>query len=316
MAAEVLTPSFGANTAVKIFLSETRDSKRRSFFEHFVSNLDRKVLQTAMRSTLVLFLVAALSTIPALAQAPALPAGSAQFRLVQASNGKTLGSAGCSVASGPNGYQVDSRGQMQLEKFSYRFNNSNRLDQYLDIVRDDLTGTVNGDQVTFTLASDSTGRTFNVSIVAKGKTTTNSFDRHQHTALLPDLDPAAYLEMAHFALEHPPTAWIVVPKQNGVLVPADYQPQPDASGIFHGQPITMHHTSVLVSSQNGISVEIYYTSQGDLLEADLPEQDFYVIRDGFVLKNRPQYKPPKGSAPPPQQQQGYPQSAYPQQPQG
>jgi hypothetical protein len=268
-----------------------------------------------MRSTLVLSLVAALTLAgQAIAQGPALPTGSAQFHLVQADNGKTVGSAGCSVTSLPNGYQVDSSGQMRLAKFSYRFSNNNHLDQYLDIVRDQLTGTINGDQVTFALASDSTGRTFNVSIDAKGKTTTNSFDRHRHTALLPDLDPASYLEMAHFALERPPTAWIVIPKQNGVLVPADYEPQPDASGIFHGQPIAVHHTSVLVSSENGISVEVYYTSQGELLEADLPEQNFYVIRDGFVLKNRPQYQPPQGSAPPPPQQ-SYPQSEYPRQPQ-
>lgn len=278
-----------------------------------------------MRSTVIFSVVAAIAlTVAAFtfggqatAQGGALPTGSAQFRLIQADTGKSVGSAACSVTSLPSGYQVDSSGQMQMTKFSYRFNNSNRLDQYLNIVRDQITGTVNGGQVTFTLASDSTGRTFNVSIDAKGKTTTNSFDRHQRTTLLPDLDPAAYLEMAHFALQHPPTAWMVIPKKNGVLVPANYQPQPDIGGIFHSQPILLHHTSVLVSSENGISVEIYYTSQGELLEADLPEQNFYVIRDGFVLRNRPQYKPPQGTAPPPQQQQqqpqqGYPQSAYPQ----
>jgi hypothetical protein len=261
-----------------------------------------------MRRYLVLSFFAALATVPALAQTPALPSGSPQFHVIQASDGKTVGSAACSVSSSANGYQIDSSGQMQIAKLNYRFNNNNRLDQYLNIVRDQLTGTVNGDQVTFTLASDSTGRTFNVSIDAKGKTTTNSFDRHQHTTLLADLDPAAYLEMAHFALERPPTAWMVIPKQNGVLVPADYQPQPDASGFLHGQPVAVHHTSVLVNSENGISVEIYYTAEGQLLEADLPEQNFYVIRDGFVLKNRPQYKPPQGSAPPPQNQpQGQPQ---------
>jgi hypothetical protein len=267
-----------------------------------------------MRSTLVLSLVAILALAGhAFAQTPALPTGSAQFHLVQADNGKTLGSSACSVTALAHGYQVDSTGRMQMARLTYRFDNSNRLDPYLDIVHDQITGTVNGDSVTFTLASDSTGRTFNVSILAKGKTTTNSFNRHQHTILLPDLDPAAYLEMAHFALEHPPTAWIVIPKQNGLLVPADYEPQPDAGGFLHGQPIAVHHTSVLVNSENGISVEIYYTSQGQLLEADLPEQNFYVIRDGFVLKDRPHYVPPKEPGPPPQQ--GYPQSEYPQQPQ-
>lgn len=256
-----------------------------------------------MRPKLALSLVSALTLAgSALAQNAPLPTGAAQFHVIQASDGKTVGSAACSVTTQSNGYQIDSSGQIKLEKLSYRFNNNNHLDQYLDIVHDELSGTVNNDQANFTLASDSTGRTFNVSIDAKGKTTTNSFDRHQHTTLLADLDPAAYLEMAHFALEQPPTAWMVIPKQNGLLVPADYEPQADASGIFHGQPIAVHHTSVLVNSENGISVELYYTSEGQLLEADLPEQNFYVIRDGFVLKNRPHYAPPKGSAPPPPQQ--------------
>ena len=35
-----------------------------------------------------------------------------------------------------------------------------------------------------------------------------------------------------------------------------------------------------------------------LLEADLPEQNFYVIRDEFKLQSRPHYTPPRGSAPP------------------
>lgn len=244
------------------------------------------------------------TTASALAQLPGLPLGTAAYRLIQASNGQNVGSADCTVSTAPGGYQIDSQGQMRMAKFSYSFSNSNRLDTYLDVVRDQLTGTVNNAPVTFTLASDSTGRKFEVSVVAKGKTTSNSFTRHQHTVLLPDLDPAAYIEMAHLAFEHPATAWIVIPKQNGLLVPADYQPQPDASGFLQGRLVSVHHTSVLVSSQNGISVEIYYTADGQLLEADLPEQNFYVIRDGFVLRNRPQYKPPKGSAPPPPSQQG------------
>ena len=178
------------------------------------------------------------------------------------------------------------------------FTNENRLDSQLNVVRDQLTGTVNGSQVTFSLNSDPSGRQFQASIVAAGKTTTNAFDRHQNTALLPDLDPAAYVAMAHFALAHPPTTWIVIPKQNGLLVPAEYDTQPDVKGTFHGQPVDAHHTSVVISEQNGFTVELYYTSEGALLEADLPEQDFYVIRDDFKLQNRPHYTPPRGPAPP------------------
>ncbi|HTX41200.1 MAG TPA: hypothetical protein VMD25_05195 [Acidobacteriaceae bacterium] len=249
---------------------------------------------------------------PILAQSSGLPQGSADFRLITANDGKTVGSANCTVTAVLGGFQADSHAQMRMAKFSYSFTNSDRFDPSLNIVHDQLTGTVNGSQVTFSMASDSSGRQFSVNIAAQGKNTANTFDRHQRTVLLPDLDPAAYLEMAAFALQHPPTAWVVIPKQNGILVPANYEPQPDAEGIFHGQPITVHHTSVAVNAENGISAEIYYTSEGQLLEADLPEQNFYVIRDGFVLKNRPQYKPPQG-APPSNPQEGSPQQ--PQQPQ-
>jgi len=234
-----------------------------------------------------------------LAQAPSVPAGEAHFTIVQASDGKTVGSADSTVTSSASGYSIVSHGDLKMPKFTYTFTNTNRLDPHLNIVHDDLAGAVNGKQVSFSLASDPSGRQFQVSIVASGKTTTNAFDRHQHTVLLPDLDSAAYIEMAHMAIEKPATTWIVIPKQNGVLVPAQYNADADVHGAFHGQPVDAHHTSVTVSEQNGFTVELYYTSEGALLEADLPEQNFYVIRDDFKLQSRPHYEPPRGTAPPP-----------------
>jgi len=237
------------------------------------------------------------------AQAPAAPAGQAHFTIVQANDGKTAGSADCVVATLPSGYQFTSHGDLKLQKFTYSFTNENRLDGQLNIVRDTLSGSINGSQVAFNIKSDPSGRQFQVNIDASGKATTNTFDRHQHTVLLPDLDPAAYTAMVHFALAKPATTWIVIPKQTGLLVPAQYNADPDVHATFHGQPIEAHHTSVYVSEQNGISVELYYTSEGALLEADLPEQNFYVVRDDFRLQSRPHYTPPRGSAPPPDQQQ-------------
>jgi hypothetical protein len=263
-----------------------------------------------MRLPLLALLIAALPAVP-FAQAPAaptsqgppLPAGQAHFNVIEANDGKTVGSADCSVESLPSGYQITSHGDLKMPKFTYTFTNTDRLDSRLNIVHDQLTGAVNGAQVTFNLASDSSGRQFQVSIDAQGKTTTNSFDRHQHTVLLPDLDAAAYVAMVHFAIENPAATWIVIPKENGLLVPAQYTARPDVHATFHGQPIDAHHTSVIVSEQNGISVELYYTGEGALLEADLPEQNFYVIRDDFKLAARPHYAPPRGAAPPPNQSQ-------------
>jgi hypothetical protein len=264
-------------------------------------------------SLLASLVLAGSASVPALAQAPGVPVGQNHYTIVQASDGKTVGEADCTVGSLASGYQIDSRGGIKLAKFSYSFTNSNRLDGQLNIVRDQLTGTVNGSQVTFNLGSDPTGRSFKVDIAASSKNTTNTFDRHQRAALLPDLDPAAYVEMAHFALGNPETAWIVIPKQEGLIVPALYTPQADAHGTLQGQAVLVHHTSVTVSAQNGITVELYYTNDGTLLEADLPEQNFYVIHDGFKLDDRPHYQPPRGSgAPPPGSGQQQPQQSPPQ----
>lgn len=238
------------------------------------------------------------------AQSPGVPVGQNHYAIVQANDGKAVGSADCTVGSLPSGYEIDSHGELKLSKFTYSFSNQDRMDAQLNIVREQLTGAVNGAQVTFRMASDSSGRTFQVNIDASGKSTSNTFDRHQRTVVLPDLDPAAYIEMAHMALERPPTAWVIIPKQNGLLVPADYEPQSDAHGTLQGQAVLVHHTSVVISAQNSITAEIYFTNDGSLLEADLPEQNFYVIHDGFKLDARPQYQPPRGSAPPPENQSG------------
>ena len=251
-----------------------------------------------MRLPLISLLVSFLFTGAASAQS----GGGAHFTIVQASDGKTVGATQCAFVPVTSGYQVTSSGQVKLARFSYSFTNENHLDTELNIIRDQLSGTVNGAKVTFTMASDPSGRQFQVNIDAAGKpAVTNSFDRHQHLVLLPDLDAAAYVEMVHFALEHPQTTWVVIPKQNGLLVPAEYDSQPDLGGNWNGQPVTVHHTTVTISAQNAISAEIYYTSDGALLEADLPEQNFYVIRDQFQLQNRPHYTPPQNPAPSAQQ---------------
>jgi hypothetical protein len=68
--------------------------------------------------------------------------------------------------------------------------------------------------------------------------------------------------------------------------------------------VNVQHTTVTVNARNAITVELFYATDGDLLEADLPEQNFFVVRDGFKLVNRPKFAPPRSpeaNAPPPQQ---------------
>jgi hypothetical protein len=176
----------------------------------------------------------------------------------------------------------------------------------LNLVSDQITGTVNGSAVTFKVNADSTGRQFNININAKGKDSQNSVDRHQHLALLPDLDAAGYMLLTRIGLENPAVSWALIPKETGLLVPTVYQRDASVRGRLNGREMDVEHTTVTVSAQNAISVELYSTPDGQVLEADLPEQNFFVVQDGFQLINRPKYEPPRSpdeGAPPPQTQQ-------------
>jgi hypothetical protein len=231
----------------------------------------------------------------------AIPAGTSHYTVLQGD--KTVGSSEYTVTPTTAGYTIASHGDLHLEKFSYDFHNTQNLDHILNLVSDRITGTVNGSPVTFTVNADPTGRQFNINVNAKGKDTQNTVDRHQHLALLPDLDAAGYMLLTRIGLENPAVSWALIPKETGLLVPTVYQRDASVRGRLDGREMDVEHTTVTVSAQNAISVELYSTPDGRLLEADLPEQNFFVVQDGFKLINRPKYTAPRSpeeNAPPPQ----------------
>lgn len=255
-----------------------------------------------MRLSSFSFLLALLLSAGMVHAQPALTAGSSHYTILQGD--KTVGSAETTVTPAASGYTVTSHGEMHLSKFSYSFQNDQNLDRMLNLVGDKITGTVNSSPVTFTVNSDPSGREFHIDVNAKGKDTQNTVDRHQHLALLPDLDPAGYVLLTQIGLENPPVSWILIPKEDGLLVPSVYKRDASVRGRLDGHEIDVQHTTVTVSAQNAINVELFYSPEGRLLEADLPEQNFYVVQDGFKLINRPKFAPPRspeGSNPPSQQ---------------
>ncbi|HEX5236015.1 MAG TPA: hypothetical protein VFW25_11870 [Silvibacterium sp.] len=244
-----------------------------------------------------------------------LSAGTSHFTILQGD--KTVGASEFTVTPTPAGFTISSRGDLHLSKFSYSFTDSQNLDRVLNLVSDQITGTVNGSQVTFSARADQSGREFQIDVNAKGQDTQNTVDRHQHLALLPDLDSAGYMLLTRIGLENPAVSWVLIPKQNGLLVPSVYTRDASVPGRIDGRDIDVQHTTVAISAQNSVNVELFYSQDGRLLEADLPEQNFYVVLDGFKLINRPKFAPPRSpdaNEPPPQQgsqQYSAPQSAPP-----
>lgn len=246
----------------------------------------RRLLLSSIRvSVATLGLALTLGAASVYGQSIALPAGQSQFVIEQ--NGKTLGHTESNIVAESDGYAIESHGEMAFGRFRYSFTNHNRLDADLNIIRDSLTGTVNGQQASFSAVSSTDGRSLILQSSGAGKAENSVITRHRNMVLLPDFDAASYVEMVHFALTNPSDAWVLLPKQKGILVPANYVPDSALRGLWNGGSVTVDHTTVVINAQNSVSVELYYSADGTLLEADLPQQNFYVIRSGFRLLNRP-----------------------------
>ncbi len=224
-----------------------------------------------------------------------------QFVITQ--NGKQLGQAEYTTAPSSGGTAWTSSGQMKLNDFAYAFHSTALVDGEGNLVRDELSGSVHGKQASgnhlqFNTASDPTGRSFQVTVDTDGKQTTNTLDRHRNLVLLPDLDPAAYTLMARLALRKPDAAWVLIPKENGLLVPAEYTDMGQVTGKLNGQPVQAEHIIAAYGGENSLVVELYARGDGTLMEADLNAQNFRVERTGWKLANHPQpVAPPPGEAP-------------------
>jgi len=75
--------------------------------------------------------------------------------------------------------------------------------------------------------------------------------------------------------------WAIVPKEAGSIEPVQLVTYPDQEGLLGGKPITVHH---MVATIGGASTELFLGPENQLLQAELPQARFVLIRKGFELK--------------------------------
>jgi len=139
-----------------------------------------------------------------------------------------------------------------------------------------------------------------LNISASGRTSTARVAAHPGAVFMPDFDPGALETLLALGISrNNHDLWAIFPKQSGSEAATTSQIQlatyPDEQGTLNGQPVAVHH---LVANIAGTSTDLFSGPENQLLQAELPQQGFALIRNGFVLK--PPAKP--GSAPPPEQQ--------------
>ena len=210
-----------------------------------------------------------------------------------AQHGKPIGTASVTLAHNPEGYDTTSIVRVAMQGLNYNLSKTENLSSANQLRYVQLSATVNNSAVNITAAPDAAQFLLNVS--ANGRSSTTRLASHPAAVFLPDFDPGALDTLLALAVNgNNRDLWAIIPKQSGSeagsIVPIQLATYADEQGTLDGKPITVHH---LVATIAGAKSELFSGPENQLLQAELPQQGFAVVLNGFVLT-----PPAKAGAPP------------------
>jgi len=233
--------------------------------------------------TALLIPVAGLFALMLAAVPPAALAQSGSFQVAQ--NGHAVGTASFQFTATPEGYDSTSLVRVALQGLDYALSKTESLSSANQLNHAQLSAIVNGEAVNVVAAPDSAQLLLNIS--ASGHSTTTRLAAHPGAVFLPDFDPGALETLLALAVtQNNRDLWVILPKTAGSIEPVQLATYPDQQGTLDGKPITVHH---LVATIAGASTDLFSGPENQLLQAELPQAGFALIRNGFVLK--PSAKP-------------------------
>jgi len=228
-----------------------------------------------------------------IASAPSVPAQSASFIVSQ--HGKSVGKASFNFTAGSSGYDSTALVIINMKGLDYSLSKTERLSPANNLRHVQLSAAVNGSAVNVTAAPEpvSGQSPILLNISANGRTTTTRLPAHPAAVFLPDFDPGALETLLALAVaRNNRDLWAIIPKKEGYVAPIQLATHADEQGTLDGNPIVVHH---LVATIAGSQTDLFSGPENQLLQAELPQQGFALIRNGFVLT-----PPAKPGAPPAQ----------------
>lgn len=209
---------------------------------------------------------------------PAAPAQADAFTVLL--NGARVGTANCNFITTGEGYSSTSLVRVSVHGLDYSLSKTETLSPSNELQHVILSGVVNGEAVTITAARDADQVVLDVS--ASGRKTITRLAAHPGAVILPDFDPGA-LEtlLAVAAQRNNRDLWAILPKKTGSIEPVQLATYADEQGTLDGKSIAVHH---LVATIAGAKADLFSSLDNRLLQAELPQQGFALVRDGFVLK--------------------------------
>lgn len=206
------------------------------------------------------------------------PARDATFTVNQ--QGKAVGSASFHIAASAQGYDSTSTVHVEMQGLNYALSKNEDLTSANELAHVQLSATVNDQAVSLTAKPDAAQLLLNIS--ANGRSTTTKLALHPASVFLPDFDPGALETLLALAVAHNNRdLWAIIPKQAGSVAAISLATYPDEQGTLDGKPLEVHH---LVAAVNGSSTDLFSGPENQLLQAELPQPGFTLVRKGFVLK--------------------------------
>ena len=176
-----------------------------------------------------------------------------------------------------------------MKGLEYALSKTEQLDTGRHILREQLSATVNGSAVNVIGKPDAAHFLLNIS--ANGRSSTTNLDAHNAAVFLPDFDPGGLETLLKLgAAQNGRDLWAILPKGAGSTVPIQLATYADERGTLDGKPVTVHH---LIATIAGAQTDLFSGPENQLLQAELPQQGFSLVRKGFVLT------PPKRPIAPP-----------------
>jgi predicted metal-dependent enzyme (double-stranded beta helix superfamily) len=198
-----------------------------------------------------------------------------------------------------------------MKGLNYTLSKTETLSAAKHLRRVQVSATLNNAAVSITGAPDAATAQFLLNVSSAGKSSTARLAAHPGSVFLPDFDPGALETLLAIAVtQNNRNLWAIVPKQvtgpdgtvqAGSIASIELATYADEQGTLDSQPIAVHH---LVANIAGIKTHIFSGPDNQLLQAELPQQGFALVRDGFVLTppTKPGAPPVQPAAPAPVQQ--------------
>lgn len=242
----------------------------------------------ALRNFVLLPFAGLLALVSALVPGSA-SAQAGSFEIAQ--HGKPVGTASFNFKTTPQGFDSTSLVRIAMPGFDYALSKTEQLSKTNGLSHVQLSATINGAAVSVVGAPDAAQILLNIS--ARGKSTTTRLAPHAAAVFLPDFDPGALETLLTLGVtRNNRDLWAILPKKAGSVEAVTLATYADEQGTLNGKPIAVHH---LVATIAGAATELFSGPENQLLQAELPQQGFALVRKGFVLT-----PPAKPGAPPAQ----------------